>query len=317
MAVVTVDLTELPPLFCRPHRSPKPNTDSRQASIYGGFGAGSRRQSSIPRGASVDVDSTSSLGLVAALNNHVNNSRPLLNASATNLARDDDQGADNRSDDGEIHPGRRKKSAASGEYGDIHDSNTLPRSKKSSRSLDPFPDARSRRLELPTMSLQVPKRSSRSLENCVGCSGRKTLPASLTENNNYPNGDVILVPTPHAETVLGSSREDVETPLLGDSGDTDNVVIVNCHKRRGRSGGETFPEFLPTKRWRSLEEVVGGDDGTVSSANPGKKLIPRGSLRSWLFGLFNGNGLRTSDASLRKGLHSGYSDLQSEKESIV
>nr|CAD7429253.1 unnamed protein product [Timema monikensis] len=330
-----VDLTELPPLFCRPHRSPKPNTDSRQASIYGGFGAGSRRQSSIPRGASVDVDSTSSLGLVAALNNHINNSSPAgrsvkrpplyltdnasrttLNASATNLAHDD-QGADNRSDDVEIHPDRRKKSSASGEYGDIHDSNTLPRSKKSSRSLDPFPDARSRRLELPTMSLQVPKRSSRSLENCVGCSGRKTLPASLAENNNYPNGDVIQVPTPHAETVLGSSREDVETPLLGDAGDTDNVVIVNCHKRRGRSGGETFPEFLPTKRWRSLEEVVGGDDGTVSSANPGKKLIPRGSLRSWLFGLFNGNGLRTSDASLRKGLHGGYSDLQSEKESIV
>nr|CAD7457814.1 unnamed protein product [Timema tahoe] len=330
-----VDLTELPPLFCRPHRSPKPNTDSRQASIYGGFGAGSRRQSSIPRGASVDVDSTSSLGLVAALNNHINNSSPAgrsikrpplyltdnasrttLNASATNLARND-QGADNRSDDVEIQLDRRKESAASDEYGDIHDSNTLPRSKKSSRSLDPFPDARGRRLELPTMSLQVPKRSSRSLENCVGCSDRKTLPASLAENNNYPNGDVILVPTPHAETVLGSSREDVETPLLGDAGDTDNVVIVNCHKRRGRSGGETFPEFLPAKRWRSLEEVVGGDDGTVSSANPGKKLIPRGSLRSWLFGLFNGNGLRTSDASLRKGLHGGYSDLQSEKESIV
>lgn len=30
----TVDLGELPPLFCRPHRSPK-LTVSRQASIYG------------------------------------------------------------------------------------------------------------------------------------------------------------------------------------------------------------------------------------------------------------------------------------------
>lgn len=32
-----VDLGELPPLFCRPRRSPK-LSDSRQASIYGNFG---------------------------------------------------------------------------------------------------------------------------------------------------------------------------------------------------------------------------------------------------------------------------------------
>lgn len=49
-----VDLGELPPLFCRPRRSPKLNNESRQASIcgaLGGFGGmTSRRHSSVPRG---------------------------------------------------------------------------------------------------------------------------------------------------------------------------------------------------------------------------------------------------------------------------
>ena len=48
-----VDLGDIPPLFCRPRRSPKLNNDSRQASVCGGFGLGgmnSRRHSSVPRG---------------------------------------------------------------------------------------------------------------------------------------------------------------------------------------------------------------------------------------------------------------------------
>ncbi|XP_037940750.1 receptor-type guanylate cyclase Gyc76C-like [Teleopsis dalmanni] len=56
-----VDMTDMPPpLFCRPRRSPKLNSDSRQPSIIGMhyYGAGSRRQSSVPR---ADVESTCSL----------------------------------------------------------------------------------------------------------------------------------------------------------------------------------------------------------------------------------------------------------------
>lgn len=46
-----VDLGELPPLFCRPRRSPKLNNESRQPSFCGGFGGMiSRRHSSVPRG---------------------------------------------------------------------------------------------------------------------------------------------------------------------------------------------------------------------------------------------------------------------------
>lgn len=56
-----VDMTDLPPpLFCRPRKSPKLNSDSRQPSIVGMHyaGAGSRRQSSVPR---ADVESNYSL----------------------------------------------------------------------------------------------------------------------------------------------------------------------------------------------------------------------------------------------------------------
>lgn len=45
-----VDLGELPPLFCRPRRSPKLTSDSRNASVTGFGGFHSRRHSSVPRG---------------------------------------------------------------------------------------------------------------------------------------------------------------------------------------------------------------------------------------------------------------------------
>jgi hypothetical protein len=58
-----VDVTDLPLLFCRPRRSPKLNPDSRQASLLGGLGAGSRRQSSVPRPTPSDTaDSASQCG---------------------------------------------------------------------------------------------------------------------------------------------------------------------------------------------------------------------------------------------------------------
>lgn len=61
--LLQVDVNDLPPLFCRPRRSPKLNPDSRQASLLGGLGAGSRRQSSVPRPTPPDnSDSASQCG---------------------------------------------------------------------------------------------------------------------------------------------------------------------------------------------------------------------------------------------------------------
>lgn len=170
---------------------------------------------------------------------------------------------------------------------------------RESRSLDPFPDGHTD--PSPQITLLLPK-SSRSLENCVGSSGGK-LPTSIDSrhliNNNHPNGDIV----PARGDV---SAEDVRAPLLGS--DINNYPILRQ---------EAFPNLMPAKRWHSLEEVPGSDSMAVVAGEEGKK-SKRGSIRSWLFSLFNGNGLRSSDASLRKGVHGqGYGDLQSEKESIV
>lgn len=49
-----------------------------------------------------------------------------------------------------------------------------------------------------------------------------------------------------------------------------------------------------------------------------KRVIPRHSLKTWLVGLFNGNGLKASNLSLKKdGVLNDYNNMQLEKESIV
>lgn len=96
--------------------------------------------------------------------------------------------------------------------------------------------------------------------------------------------------------------------------------------------------MLQQKRWRSLETMVGGGNsvsidggscgtgtGTDTDISAPKKSVNRGTIRSWLVNLFQGNGF--SDASLRKaGVvqnrsfkgFSGVSELPApEHESIV
>lgn len=354
-----VDLNELPPLFCRPRRSPKLNTDSRQASICGAFGgAGSRRQSSVPRENSLDVESASALYAFAAISNAVNssNSSPLLQRSQRSSSKRADRSPLYLNDvngsrttlsasalgsqsclslDNEYLENSGNRTSFVQSHGEIpltilstpdelevdHRSGTLPCIMRESRSLDPFPDLETKGLYQPQLSLQVPKRSSRSLENCMGCSG-KIIPSKVSSmdychivNNNFPNGDLILGSTQNNNPGLGSSTEDIQTPLLRNGSDNEDPVLMKRQLKRGKSGAECLRDFHPDKKWRSMEEMPGNNVTSVNDQN--KKLIARSSIRSWLVGLFNGNGLRTSDASLRKGIHSGYSDLQSEKESIV
>ena len=162
---------------------------------------------------------------------------------------------------------------------------------RETRSLDPFPsDLYNKRFESPHFCWKDAKKSFRSMESCDKCT-RTNSKTNITDkvlNNNYPNGNVIIVP--RAE----NSTNEAEIPLLGD----DNGCIG---------------EVVPVKRWRSLDQVV----PTLSAENvPDKKSSARNSIKSWLVNLFNGNGLRNSDVSLRRGVITGY-DIQSEKESIV
>lgn len=150
--------------------------------------------------------------------------------------------------------------------------------------------------------MQVRRRGTRSLEHCnLFDRVRPVSDIPLHKNNHrtFPNGAVSGV---NPGVVAGASSEDVRVPLLAPA---DSLVP------RGAV-------IVPTKRWRSLEQLK----PAAAASNPtyfgdGKKADVRGSIKSWLYGLFNGNGLRSSETSLRKGMNSGYSDLPSEKESIV
>ncbi|XP_029038597.1 receptor-type guanylate cyclase Gyc76C-like [Osmia bicornis bicornis] len=303
-----VDVGDLPPLFCRPRRSPKLNSDSRQASLLGGLGGGSRRQSNVPR--PTPDDSSSQCGgsspVPKSLNPRKFERSPLYltdsvsKTTLENIALPDD--VDNRAanikmalDDFFIdtRPKFRKNArvlstiASSSSTSDHPFHNII----RESRSLDPFPlELYSKRFESPNFSWKEPKKSFRSLENCEKCTrtNSKTNISGKVLNNNYPNGNVIIVP--HTD----ESPNEAETPLLGDES--------GC-----------MGEIVPVKRWRSLDQVV-----SVPSTDsvPDKKSSARNSIRSWLVNLFNGNGLRNSDVSLRRGVIAGY-DIQSERESIV
>lgn len=272
-----VDLAELPPLFCRPRKSP--NLNSRQASLCGGFGAGSRRQSSVPRGTGTDAETASSVNVPA----------PESNTSLRVLKRLVDRSPLSLPD-----PSASKLTLDVGALENLESSaSSVPLPfvdcpLKCSKSLDPFPNKK--RLESCVSKSKLPNHS-RSLENCT----KQTFLPLV--NNNIPNG-----------TVTGGegSRDDAEAPLLPP---TEVARIVRYRKR---NNSDEFPETAP-KRWHSLEEVLEPDPEPSPAAKKSSKT--RSSIR-WLVGLLHGNGLRTSDASLRKAVHA-YSDLQADRQSIV
>lgn len=177
---------------------------------------------------------------------------------------------------------------------------------RESKSLDPLPLIKKQR-EIPC-KFQETRRSTRSLENCDKCGDIQIIavPDNKLINNNFPNGNVIVVPNEDEVSL----HEDADAPLL-----SHNPQAVIVHRRRRGSEPEELMEEQNTKRWRSLESVPASCNQLDDQKN--KKIGPRNSIRSWLVGLFNGNGLKASNASLRKGGLNEYNNLQPEKESIV
>lgn len=319
-----VDLGQLPPLFCRPRRSPKLNTESRQASICGalGFGGvGTRRHSSIPRGTSIDVESTSTLHNTSPIpvrNFHTKRMERLhpyladvsmsrLSLSTCAFGSEISETPETFGERSERRP-RRTRTVLSSIASSADDHREFAKSQgmlnkiRESRSMDPIPSTtQCQHLEEPVY--RPPRRSS-SLENYK-------LVENIINNNSFPNGNV--VPHPEADNLSVGGCEDVEVPLLRTPSLCDNIAIIQ--RRRAANSGDG--EGYETKRWRSLEVVPAGTEQQVIDSAQNKKQISRNSLKNWIVGLFNGNGLRASNASLRKGVLQGYNDLQTEKESIV
>ncbi|KAG8041150.1 hypothetical protein G9C98_002138 [Cotesia typhae] len=276
-------------------------------SLLAGLGAGSRRQSSVPR---PTEDSVSQCG----------NSSPVPRALRLgNLDRSVFQDNISRSTlvnttvKEESDRKKNVKEAIANFFSDPKEKtprvlSTIASSSTTSdyptqllretRSLDLFPVVLtgSESFRLSSKDLRHIYKSFESCDRCGGGGGMRDSIIDKVINNNYPNGDLLTVTrNDHHHHHHHSSNEEVDSPLLGDDTIcTGEIAIAN-------------------KPWRSLDQV------TQASTNDNvtdKKTSTRNSIRSWLVNLFNGNGLRNSEVSLRRGVIAGY-DIQSERESIV
>lgn len=126
--------------------------------------------------------------------------------------------------------------------------------------------------------------------------------SSLNGQLNCPNGGIT------SDLMTDDDLESPNAPLLSNVGLNTVIRKRNVNENDNRQ----------SKRWKSLENVQMVEDVVNDGCLERKdNATANNSLKNWIVGLFNGNGLRTSNASLRKGVLTGYSDLQVERESIV
>ncbi|XP_018045826.1 PREDICTED: receptor-type guanylate cyclase Gyc76C-like [Atta colombica] len=284
------------PLFCRPRKSPKLSPDSRYASQLEGLGTGSRRHSNVPY--PIADDSSSQCEISNPISRIVyarKLERSLLslteNVSKTTLDKIPVQEEEEAHrclniksvDDLFINTGpkfrknaRALSTIASSSSSDYPSETVL----RESRSLDPLPtDMYNKRFESPNFWKE---------HECT----RMNLKADISEkmlNNNYPNGNVIMMS--HIDRLPNEAE-----PLLDD----------DTNKREIRE-----------KRSRSLDQVVfeSSTDSVPDKKSSARKLLEIPPV-STIIQMFNGNGLRNSNVSLRRGILAGY-DKQTERESVV
>lgn len=286
------------PLFSRPRKSPKLNPDSRYASVLEGLGGGSRRHSTVPY--LMADDSSSQCGgsspVPRPLHIRKLEKSPLClteSISKTTLdnisIQEDVEGHvnNNKSVDDlfttsgpKLRKNARALSTIASSSSSDYPSQTVIRG---SRSLDPLPTE------------MYSKRYNNSSPNfwkeneCTRTDSKIDISEKML-NNNYPNGNVIMVP--HTD----NSPNEAE-PLLGDDSE-------------GKG-------YIREKRSRSLDQVV---SASSTDSVPDKKSSARKLLEippvSTIIQMFNGNGLRNSNVSLRRGVIPGY-DKTTERESVV
>ncbi|XP_022917682.1 receptor-type guanylate cyclase Gyc76C-like [Onthophagus taurus] len=305
------DLEECLPLFCKPKRgSPKLNNDSRQASFCGGcVGLNSRRQSSVPRGTSVEVDSCSTLHNPSPLLVRNRSTRHVLHVpDATSKQTINSTFGSQVIDANELETNRRGLrtrrvlSSIASSCDEPCKSQIIPKVRES-KSLDILPVIK--RPFLFSGRRTDSKRSTKSLEeSCEKCGDIQiiAIPTNRLVNNNFANGNMFGLTEQNT-----SSLDDVEEPLLNSRGLNPTIV----QRKRVGSGIDEITDELASKRWKSLESLrtIGEQ---IPSDRPSKKNPPRHSIKSWIFGFFNGNGIKASNTVLND-----YNSIQLEKESIV
>ncbi|XP_050310178.1 receptor-type guanylate cyclase Gyc76C-like [Anthonomus grandis grandis] len=284
---VEVDYNDLPPLFCGPRRSPKLNNESRQPSIVGGHGGlHSRRHSSVPR------EPHGTYG----------GSRSTINTAFGSQLID-------APEEGRYKPRpRRVLSSIASSSDEPHKSWGVLNKIRESKSLDPLPAANAATtgrtskspLDLIDSFLKGRKRSAQSL--IEDWDNQKeiqiiAIPKDKMVNNNFPNGNLLSMTR---EEQLGFI-EDAQVPLL-------KPPLVVRHR-----GGSDFlgSDCSKPKLTHSLDALPTKEYNLVQK-NSFKKFL------AGVAGIFNGNSVKSSHASLRKGVLNEYNNIQQpDSESMV
>lgn len=267
-----VDYSDLPPLFCRPRRSPKLNTESRQPSICGGNYNSSRYHSNVAVVKQTDFDSVSS----------TRNSSPAA-----------------------IRAASIKKPIPK-----VIQTSLPPYTNASKSDLVGVSSSKKCNVIRECKSLDIlPKQSC---EKCLTALSTLTLKSNRVDKQQqqpFLNGNILTI-----SDSVSNGLDDVQQPLLTCSESNSDIKIIPKQQK------------VNEKRWHSLEDVTTVIDHHIclNDDDQSKKIISRNSIRSWFInqfnGLFNGNGLRNSNASLRKNnmLTNKHDNVTtSEKESVV
>lgn len=217
---------------------------------------------------------------------------------------------------------------------------------RQSISLDPFPNQLRRRIDCKKLlKLKLRNRSVCSLDagvaiisrdqyyqedNIIDVSPNRFCNAERSNANVMDQLSDNYISATSASNNINTSGKHLNNNFNSQTGTED----VNCPllHRQGSLKNPHDEVLLHHKRWRSLETIGGLVDADVAKTGQdncggNKKTLSRNSIRSWLFGLFQGTSFRSNDASLRKvgasimqtGGVRGFTELPtaSEHESIV
>lgn len=177
---------------------------------------------------------------------------------------------------------------------------------RESKSLDLLPNQLRYRIDskrIPVLSSRIREPSSCSLDAGVSLISQDPMPFTIDNlHNRYKSSRMLCSPDDDPSIALTEQNQKdkrdkhkilSKKPINNNcNGPADLAEDAQCPLLYRQN---SFPqdEKLQQKRWRSLESVnLRGD------ASAPKKSVNRGSIRSWLVNLFQGNGF--SDVSLRK-----------------
>lgn len=202
---------------------------------------------------------------------------------------------------------------------------------RESQSLDPFPRLRRRFdcIKLPS-ALKLRNPISCSLDAGVAMIIHDPNCSELVSRHSRFNVDLTnraLCNREHDDTNENSAmvKKNISYKHLNNNcnGSAIGNDDQNCPllQRQGSLCSPHDESLMQHKRWHSLENVGANESNRDTNSTASKKMLSRNSIRSWLVGLFQGNGFRSNDASLRKVgvdiIQTGVLPTAPEHESIV